>query len=210
MIKRSLTALTLFLATIASSSAYDYTMTVTATRGPGLDANIWSTLVGTIDNAYRQVSLPNGATFNSDVNGDTLNWTWTGTGFTTQGAREFRDQMQQTFNQLNQTYQQAGIDITWSFNFDGQGSTPVESASFDYPSAADAGGNWCYGVGYEFFYVGSWPWIYSAVAEVWYFNAGTEDNLWCWVPGDGWAYTTDEVFPLVYVVARNEWVDSSL
>lgn len=209
MIKRTITALTLLLITVTSSSAYDYTMVVTATRGPGLDASIWNTLVTTLNDAYRQVTLPNGTTFDATTSGDTLNWTWTGTGFTTEGARNFRDQMQQTFDQLNQTYQQSGIDIVWSFNFDGQGSTPVESASFDYPSAADAGGNWCYGNGYEFFYVGSWPWVYSAVAATWYFNAGTEDNLWCYVPGSGWGYTTDDVFPLVFDVTTNQWVDSS-
>jgi len=186
--------------------AFQYNMTITATRGPGLDPVIWNSLRGSLEQAYASIPNPQGVNFNFTGSDSELIWQWNAPDISVEAAREFRDNMQGAFDEANQQYQEAGLDIIWTFDFQGEGSTPVESARFDYPDAADLGNGWVYYDGFGAFNVNNWPWVFNELSLSWYYNAGTANNLWCYIPADGWGYTNAALYPWVFINDQGQWV----
>lgn len=94
------------------------------------------------------------------------------------------------------------IENTFSVTVSGAGIQTV------FPGAAEAGNGWWFSTWFDFFYAGSWPWVYHPAHEWLYMAESAPESFWVFdgAPALGWMWTSDELYPSFFHASSGEFI----
>ncbi|WOO41598.1 peptidylprolyl isomerase [Rubellicoccus peritrichatus] len=94
------------------------------------------------------------------------------------------------------------IESTFTVTTSGAGITTV------FPGSAEAGNDWWFSSWLDFFYAGSWPWVYHPAHEWLYLAASESESFWAFDDAIelGWMWTSDELYPSFFHATSGEFI----
>ena len=83
----------------------------------------------------------------------------------------------------------------------------VESIDINtiWEGAANIGDGWLQLDWFDLFNAEKYPWVYHPTLEWIYLLGNDADHLWMWKPDLGWYWTSQEVYPNIYLANENAW-----